>query len=90
MTAALKARAVSEFATSCLAIELLAAAQAVDFRGPKKPGRGVLAAHQLIRARVPHMDRDRELHKDIASVAALVQSGELVAAVRRACYDAAA
>ena len=92
MTAALKARQVVEHARHVVAIELLVAAQALDFREPQKtaPGRGVAAAHQLIRSRVSHMDTDRELHKDISAVAALVDSGELLATVRRACYDSRA
>jgi histidine ammonia-lyase len=87
MTAALKARQVAEFARQVVAIELLVAAQALDFREPSKtrPGRGVAAAHELIRSRVPHMETDRELHKDIAAVAALVDTGELLATVRAAC-----
>jgi histidine ammonia-lyase len=36
---------------------------------------------------VPTLDSDRELHKDIAAVRALIDSGELVAAVRGACYE---
>ncbi len=35
------------------------------------------------------MEQDRELHKDIAAVAALIDSGELLGAVRRACYEVA-
>jgi hypothetical protein len=66
--------------------------QALDFREPQKtrPGRGVIAAHELIRSRVPHMETDRELHRDIAAVAALVDTGELLATVRSACYDSRA
>ena len=92
MTAALKARQVAEHTRYVVAIELLVAAQALDFREPLKtaPGRGVKAAHALIRSRVPHMDTDRELHKDISAVAALVDSGELLATVKRACYDSRA
>jgi histidine ammonia-lyase len=84
MTAALKARQVVDHARHVLAIELLVASQALDFRLPVKPGRGALAAHGLIRSLVPHMDRDRELHKDIAAVAGLIDSGELLRVVRRA------
>ncbi|MFP2930612.1 histidine ammonia-lyase [Pyxidicoccus sp. 3LG] len=84
MTAALKGRQVSEFTRSCLAIEVLCAAQALDFRLPVKPGKGALAAYELVRSKVPHMDRDRELHKDIEAVSQLIDSGELLAAVRSA------
>ena len=72
MTAALKARQVAEHVRSCLAIELLVAAQALDFRLPLKPAPRVQAAHQLIRSRVPTLDRDRELHRDVEAVCALI------------------
>lgn len=84
MTAALKARTVMEHATHCLAIELLVAAAALDFRNPVKPGKGALAAYQTVRALVPPLDKDRELHRDITTVTALIESGDLLAAVRRA------
>lgn len=84
MTAALKARQVAEHTRSCLAIELLVAAQALDLRLPVKPGKGALAAYELIRSKVPHMDKDRELHRDIEAVSALIDSGELWEVARRA------
>jgi histidine ammonia-lyase len=84
MTAALKARQVAEHARSCLAIELLVASQAIDLRAPLKPGRAVRAAHQLIRATVPTMESDRELHVDIEAVQRLIDSGELLHAVAAA------
>ncbi len=68
MTAALKARTAVENARSGLAIELLVAAQALDLRKPLRAGAGAAAAHEAIRARVPHLDDDRELHRDIATV----------------------
>ncbi|MBX5483629.1 MAG: histidine ammonia-lyase [Myxococcaceae bacterium] len=84
MTAALKARQVAEMTRSCLAIEILAAAQALDFRNGIKAGRGAQAAYELVRQHVPHMDKDRELHVDIERVQALIDSGELIAAARNA------
>ena len=84
MTAALKARQVAEHARSCLAIEILAACQALDFRGGVKAGRGAQAAYELVRARVPTMERDRELHVDIEAVQALIDSGAFSDAVRAA------
>jgi histidine ammonia-lyase len=82
MTAALKGRQVAEFTRSCLAIELLCAAQALDFRRPTRAGKAVHAAYETIRARVPHLERDREIHLDIEAVSALIDSGELLAAAR--------
>lgn len=82
MTAALKARTVVENAKTGLAIELLVAAQALDLRAPLRGGVGTEAAHQVIRRRVPHMSEDRELHRDIAAVRALLP--EIEAAARDA------
>jgi histidine ammonia-lyase len=64
-----------------LAIELLAAAQGVEFLAPLEPGAGGRAAHGAIRGLSPALDEDRPLADDIESVAAAVASGGLVAAV---------
>ncbi|MGA8892676.1 MAG: histidine ammonia-lyase [Anaeromyxobacteraceae bacterium] len=77
MTAALKARAVVENVRTCLAIELLVAAQAVDLRRPLRPATRVAEAHRRLREVVPHLDEDRELHRDIAAVSRLVDDGAL-------------
>jgi histidine ammonia-lyase len=87
MTAALKGRTVVEHARHVAAIEILVACQALDFRQPTKAGRGAQAAYELVRSRVPHMAVDRELHKDINAVTSLLESGELLATVKRACYE---
>ncbi len=68
MTAALKARTVVQNAASGLSIELLVAAQALDLRKPLRAGVGAQAALEMIRSKVPHMEEDRELHRDIAAV----------------------
>jgi len=65
-----------------LAVEMLTAAQALDFRKPLKPGRGVLAAHEFVRAHVRHADTDYEVGADIETCARLLRSGELVGSVR--------
>jgi histidine ammonia-lyase len=77
MAAALKARQVVENVRTCLAIELLVAAQALDLRLPLRPSAKVGEAHRRIRAAVPHLDSDRELHRDIATVCRMVDRGEL-------------
>jgi histidine ammonia-lyase len=77
MTAALKARQVVENVRTCLAIELLVAAQALDLRRPLRPARRVAEAHERLRAAVPTMDGDRELHRDIEAVCRLVDEGVL-------------
>jgi histidine ammonia-lyase len=84
MTAALKAAQVADFTRTCLAIEILVAAQALDFRAPLRPGRGVNAAHRLVRQHVPTLNDDREVHRDVKTVTTLIDSGELAAVVRAA------
>src|SRR6185436_20121132 len=59
--AARKARRVVAHARQVVAIELLAACQALDLLAPLAPGRGVAAAHQAVRRVVPFMERDRVL-----------------------------
>ena len=82
MTAALKARQVAEFTRTCLAIEMLAAAQALDHRLPLKAGKGVRAAYEVIRGNVPTLEHDRVLHRDVDKVCALIDSGDIQHAVR--------
>ena len=67
--------------TGVLAIEMLTAAQALDFHRPLKPGKGPLAAHEVIREKVDFMDDDRSLHPDIKAVAELISSGRILKAV---------
>jgi len=79
MTAALKARTVVQNAASGLAIELLVAAQALDLRRPLRAGTGAQAALAAIRGKVSHMDEDREIHRDIRVVRAMLPEIESAA-----------
>lgn len=78
MTAALKARQILEHLKTCLAVEVLVASQALDLRLPVRPGKGPRRAHALIRQTIPTLTEDRELHRDIAQVVALFDSGALL------------
>jgi histidine ammonia-lyase len=84
MTAALKARQVAEHVRTALAVEVLVAAQALEFRRPLTPGPGVGAALACVRSRVPFMEEDRTLHRDIEAVCALIDSGDLLDRAHRA------
>jgi histidine ammonia-lyase len=64
-----------------LAIELLAAAQGVEFLAPLEPGAGARAAHDFVRSVSPTVMEDRTLAPDIERVAIAIRAGELVAAV---------
>jgi histidine ammonia-lyase len=58
-----------------VAIELLAAAQGLDFQRPLRSSAPIEAAHALIRRHVPQLDVDRPMAPDIAAIAALVRDG---------------
>jgi len=79
--AALKCWTVLGNVERALAIELLAAAQGVEFLAPLHPGRGARAAHDFVRSLSPTVIEDRTLSADIELLAAAIRSGELVNAV---------
>lgn len=82
--AARKAARIAEHTMTVLAIELLCAAQAIDFHAPLRPGTGTGAAHGMLRERIPHLGEDRVLAPDIARARDLIDSDELVAAAESA------
>ncbi|WP_442790201.1 histidine ammonia-lyase [Nocardia sp. CDC153] len=73
--AARKLRRAVDGLTTVLAIELLTAARALDFREPLRPAAATGALRDLVRERVPGPAPDRHLAPDIAAVADLVRSG---------------
>jgi histidine ammonia-lyase len=75
MGAAWKARRIVRNVQHVLAIELMCAAQGLDFRAPLRPGRGVERAHGAVRRLVPHLDRDRVLGGDITRLADAIAEG---------------
>ncbi|HOX42056.1 MAG TPA: aromatic amino acid ammonia-lyase [Myxococcota bacterium] len=86
MNTALKNLQILDNACGVLGIELMAAAQALDFRGFTF-GRGTQIARQVVRKHVSHLDVDRPLHTDHNAMKALVRSGEILEAVERELGD---
>jgi histidine ammonia-lyase len=82
--AARKAGEILRNAEWIVAIELLCAAQGIDYRGASKAGKGTKAAHSLIRKRVPILEEDRVISVDIEAIRELIRSGELIDAVEKA------
>ncbi len=76
MTAAWKLRRIVKNVRYVLAIELMCAAQGIDYRAPLKPGRGVARAHAAVRRLVAPLERDRVLSGDIEQLARAIQSDE--------------
>jgi histidine ammonia-lyase len=79
--AARHARAVLDGVERIVGIELLLAAQALDLRlaleTGASPGLGVAEALARVRARVEHLDADREPGPDLAAAHSLVHDGAL-------------
>src|SRR5204862_6898978 len=77
MTAALKLRRVVENTRNVLAIEAIAAAQAMDFLAPLKPSPRGRKLHEAIREVCPTMQKDRAMYTDFAHISELIASRRL-------------
>jgi histidine ammonia-lyase len=82
MNTAIKNSQIFDNACGVLGIEFMAGAQALDFRD-FTPGRGVSAAHRVIRKYVSHLDADRPLYHDHTVMRDLVRSCEILEAVEK-------
>ena len=76
MTSALKLRAVVDLAEHLLAIELLAAAEGLEYRRPLKAGVGVERAFAAVRKIARPLVQDRSLSPDITHVAEAIRRGD--------------
>jgi histidine ammonia-lyase len=76
-----KCREILKNVGAVLAIEMMSAAQAFDFRKPLKPGKGNRVAYEVIRQHVSHLQDDRVLYPDINIIAALVRENTILKAV---------
>ena len=74
--------AMAENAAGVVAIELLAAAQGIEFRRPLKTSRRLARAHALIRDAVPAYTRDRYFAPDLERIKAMVLEGAFAGFVK--------
>ena len=81
MGAAWKARRVIDNVRNILAIELMCAAQGLDYRKPLKPGRGAMTGYDRVRELVSPLDNDRVLTPDIEILSAAIAQGKFSGAV---------
>jgi len=81
MNGALKAKQILKNAHGVLAIELIAAAQALDFRD-FTPGKGSLAGRAAVRRVVEHLDVDRPLFPDHNAMKDAVERCDVLEAVQ--------
>ena len=70
-----KAGDIARNAANVIAIELLAAAQGLDFHAPLKTSPALQSAYTKIRNASPHLDQDRSLAGDTARVRELIEAG---------------
>ncbi|KAF1336438.1 Histidine ammonia-lyase, partial [Globisporangium splendens] len=76
--AARKALTVVEHVETVVAIEILAACQALDLHRPLRTTAPLEALHALVRTRVPPLENDRFMKPDIDAVIELVRSGQIL------------
>jgi histidine ammonia-lyase len=79
VTSAQKALRIVEQTQQVIAIELMCAAQMLEFRKPLKPGIGVQHAYNRVREYIPKLEHDRVLAPDIAVLAKAVKEGVFAA-----------
>lgn len=75
MTSALKLRQIVENAEYSLAIELMTAAEGIDYRRPLKSSAAIEKAHELVRAAVPRLTVDRPPSGDIEALKLAISEG---------------
>lgn len=71
---AVKLLTVLENVETVLAVELLTTAQALDYRLPLRPGRGVEVSHRYLRSVVPHAEADHAFGQNINDCLNIVRS----------------
>lgn len=82
-TSALKGYEILDRVETVLAIELMCAVQALDYRAPLKPGVGPRALHAVVRRSIPHAEADRYFGNDIASALHLLRASQELRAIAR-------
>jgi histidine ammonia-lyase len=82
MGAAIKLKKIVENTRNALAIEAMAAAQALDLLAPLKTSKRLQRAHAAIRAVSPALEKDRVIYQDFARIADVIAAGKLAEALR--------
>ena len=76
MTSATKLRGIVKLAELATAIELMTAAQALEFHAPLAPGRGVKQAYEIVRRLVSPVTEDRSMSADIEKLTSAIRRGD--------------
>ena len=86
MNTAIKNFQILDNAYGIIGIELMVAAQALDFRDHKF-GKGVMIARDTIRKHVKHLEEDRPLYDDHNKMKELVKSDEIIRDIENSIGD---
>ena len=76
MTAATKLRSIVQLAEMTTAIELMAAAQGLEYHAPLAPGVGVKQAYEIVRRLVAPLTADRSMSSDIEKIKDAILRGD--------------
>jgi len=78
MTAALKLRSIVNLVEQVVAIELITAAEGLEYRKPLSPGQGVKKAYDAVRKYVPPLTQDRSFSNDINRLVNAIRDNEFL------------
>jgi histidine ammonia-lyase len=76
MTGATKLRSIIDNAELIAAIELITAAEGLEYRAPLQPGQGVKQAYDIVRRHVTRLTNDRAMSGEIEAIATAISDGE--------------
>lgn len=65
---------IAENVTGIVAMEMLAAAQAIDFRAPLKSSESLMQVHKMIRNKSSHLDKDRYFGTDFEAAKEMIRN----------------
>jgi histidine ammonia-lyase len=82
MAAAIKLKKIVENTRNTLAIEAMAAAQALDLLAPLKTSKRLQQAYAAIRTVSAKVDKDRVMYQDFARIAEVIATGKIAAALQ--------
>lgn len=87
--AARKAKEILFNAQNVIAIEMLCAAQAIDFAESGKLGKGTEVAYKIIRSKVDKLNEDRVMHLDFEKIYDIIKDNQLLSEVEKAIGELA-
>jgi histidine ammonia-lyase len=76
MTGANKFREIIALAEKAVAIELISAAEGLEYRLPLQPGRGVKRAYEIVRRHVKPLTQDRAMSSEIENLSEAIRQSE--------------